>query len=126
MTRHLPATRWCLLLLAYLCAGLAIVGLVVPGLPTVPFLLVASWAAARGSPRLHAWLHRHRHLGPALRDWESQRAIGVRAKCSAVVLLALSWAILAWRVDNLLLLTLAGGLFVVVAAFVLTRPLPKS
>jgi uncharacterized membrane protein YbaN (DUF454 family) len=122
----LPATRWCLLLLAYLCAGLAIVGLVVPGLPTVPFLLVASWAAARGSPRLHAWLHCHRHLGPALRDWESQRAIGARAKCSAVVLLALSWAILAWRVDNFLLLTLTGGLFVAVATFVLTRPSPKS
>ena len=42
-------------LLAYASLGIGIVGIVVPGLPTVPFVLLAAFAAARGSRRLHAW-----------------------------------------------------------------------
>lgn len=126
MSPHSPATRWCFLLLAWLCAGLALAGVLLPGLPTVPFLLLASWAASRGSPRLHAWLHRHRRFGPLLRDWEAQRAIGRKAKVAAVSMLALSWCVLAWRVDHALILVLLAGLFAAVAAYVLTRPAPAG
>ena len=49
-------TRWLWWLLAYASLGIGIVGIVVPGLPTVPFVLLAAFAAARGSQRLHAWL----------------------------------------------------------------------
>ena len=49
-------TRLLWWLLAYASLGLGIVGIVVPGLPTVPFVLLSAFAAARGSRRLHAWL----------------------------------------------------------------------
>ena len=65
-------------LLAYVCIALALLGLVVPGLPTTPFVLVAAWAASRGSARLHAWLHEHPRLGPPLNDWEQQGAVTTR------------------------------------------------
>lgn len=45
--------RWAWWLLAYASLGLALVGIVLPGLPTVPFVLLAAFAAARGSDRLH-------------------------------------------------------------------------
>lgn len=112
-------------LLAILCIALALLGLVIPGLPTTPFLLLAAWAANRGSPRLHRWLIHHRHLGPPLRDWEQQRAVRPRAKLLAVTLLAASWGLMLWRgiaPAVLVPLTLA---FVAVAAFVVTRPSPK-
>ena len=61
--------RWAWWLLAYASLALGLVGIVVPGLPTVPFVLLAAWAAARGSTKLHRWLLAHRQFGPMIRDW---------------------------------------------------------
>lgn len=126
MTRHARAARWFWLLLAYACAGLGVLGIFVPGLPTVPFLLLASWAATRGSPRLHAWLHAHPRLSPLLRDWERERAISRRAKMAAIILLAISWVLLAWHLEHVLLTGLLGVLFLAVGAFILSRPVPRQ
>ena len=112
-------------LLAYLFIALAALGLVVPGLPTTPFVLLAAWAASRGSERLHRWLHEHPRFGPALVDWEQQRAVSSRAKLLALTFLALSWAIMYWRGIATTLLVVTGVLFVVVGTFVATRPHPR-
>lgn len=80
--------------LAYGCIGLGTAGLVVPLLPTTPFLLVAAWAAPKGSPRLARWLWEHPRLGPTLHAWQSQRAVPRRAKRLAAGLLVLSWLVL--------------------------------
>jgi len=53
----------------WLCIGLAVLGAVLPLVPTTPFLLLASWCFFRGSPRIHAWLHRSKWFGPTLDDW---------------------------------------------------------
>jgi hypothetical protein len=49
---------------AVLCLVLGLIGVVLPGMPTTVFILMAAWAAARSSPRLHAWLRNHRVFGP--------------------------------------------------------------
>ena len=112
-------------LLAYLCIGLALLGLVVPGLPTTPFVLVAAWAASRGSRRLHAWLHEHPRLGPALIDWEQQGAVSTRAKVLAITFLAGSWVVMYVRATPTGALLVAAVLFVGVGTFVATRPRPR-
>jgi len=72
--------RWLLLGLAWLCIMLGMVGIVLPVMPTVPFLLVAAWAASRSSPRLHHWLHTHPRFGHLLRDWEDLGIVPRSAK----------------------------------------------
>ena len=67
--------RWLWWLLAYASLGLGLVGVLLPGLPTVPFVLLAAFAAARGSSRLHARLAAHPQFGPMIRDWERERAV---------------------------------------------------
>lgn len=116
--------RWPSLLLAYLFLGLGIVGIVLPGLPTVPFLLLAAWFAARGSERLHRWLYAHPHFGALLIDWEQQGAISRRSKRIALLLLAFSWGIMFWRSDDPRLLAGLAVLLIAVAIFLLTRPEP--
>lgn len=119
------ADRWPYAVLAYLCVALAIVGVVLPGLPTTPFVLLAAWAASRGSRRLHDWLQDHPRFGPALADWREQRAVSNRAKMLAAALLIVSWAVMLWRGTPGWLLVLLAVLFVGVAGFVLTRPRPR-
>ena len=72
--------RWLMQALAGLCLVLAAVGIVLPVMPTVPFLLGAAWLAARSSPRLHGWLLTHKRFGRCLRDWNDAGVVPRRAK----------------------------------------------
>ncbi|MFD2190692.1 YbaN family protein [Pistricoccus aurantiacus] len=112
--------------LAFLCIGLGAIGAVLPLLPTTPFLLVAAWAAPKGSPRLATWLWRHPHLGPPLIAWREQRAVPRRAKWLACCLLLLSWSWLAYKGSPLFVLIVTGVFFCCVATFLLTRPNPTT
>ncbi|MGQ4880671.1 YbaN family protein [Billgrantia sp. LNSP4103-1] len=108
--------------LAYGCIGLGAAGAVLPLLPTTPFLLLAAWAAPKGSPRLARWLMQHPRLGPCLLAWQRQRAIPRRAKRMAALMLALSWLMLWLSGAPGLVLAATAALFCGVTAFVLTRP----
>ena len=83
-------TRWLWWLLAYASLALGLVGIALPGLPTVPFVLLAAFAAARGSQRLHAWLLQHRQFGPMIRDWQAHGAVSRRAKWAATLMMVVS------------------------------------
>src|SRR3546814_11462177 len=71
--------RWPWWLLDYASLGLGLVGVVVPGPPTVPFVLLSAYAAARRSARPHRWLPAHRVFGPMIVDWQVQRAVSQRS-----------------------------------------------
>ena len=66
---------------------LGIIGLVLPVLPTTPFLLLAAACYARGSTRLYDWLLGNRFLGEYIRDYRERRAIRLRAKVLAIAML---------------------------------------
>jgi uncharacterized membrane protein YbaN (DUF454 family) len=82
--------RWLLQALAAVCLLLGLVGVFVPVMPTVPFLIVAAWAASRSSPRLHHWLMTHPRFGRQLRDWNEYGVVPRRAKWFTTVMMAIS------------------------------------
>ena len=86
--------RWAWWLLAYASLGLGLVGIFVPGLPTVPFILLSAFAAARGSERLRRRLLEHRTFGPMIRDWEAHGAVSRRAKRMAIAMMSLCATVL--------------------------------
>lgn len=81
--------------LAVACVVLGMIGVVLPGLPTVPFLLVAAWAGGRGWPALEIWLLSHPRHGPAIRRWRERRAVPRRAKLAAIGTMLVSTLLIA-------------------------------
>lgn len=83
-------TRWLWALLAWTSLLLGILGALLPVMPTVPFILLSAFAAARGSQRLRAWLLRHPQFGRAILDWERDGTVNRRAKWLATAMMAAS------------------------------------
>ncbi len=67
-----------------ICVLLGAAGTVVPGLPTTPFLLLASWLFYRSSPKLRNKLL-HSWLGKYIRDYEKNKGITFRKKCLIIL-----------------------------------------
>lgn len=115
-------TRVLWLILGYAATALAIAGVILPLVPATPFLLVAAYAFARSSPRLHAWLISHPQFGPLIDNWNRYGAISPRAKTAAVAVmlatLAASWL---WGVGTTILIAQAA-IMAATATFILSRP----
>lgn len=108
-----------------LCVIAGIIGVFVPLWPTTIFMILALWAFARSSPRLHNWLLTHRRFGPPLQAWERHGAIPAWAKLLAVVSLAASLAIVAVSVHSHLVVGIVAAFFAILVLYILTRPNAK-
>jgi uncharacterized membrane protein YbaN (DUF454 family) len=104
-----------------LAVALGAVGVFLPLLPTVPFLILAAFCFARSSPELERRLVEHPVFGPSIQTWRSRGAISRRGKIAASVtfavsaLVALLW--MEWPLVLVPLLALAAS-----CTWVLSRP----
>jgi uncharacterized membrane protein YbaN (DUF454 family) len=89
--------RWLWLVAGGVCLLTGIVGIVLPLLPTTPFVLLTAFCFSRGSARYEQWLLMHPRFGPLVRDWRANRAVPLRAKQAATTMMALS-SVAAWWV----------------------------
>jgi len=94
--------RWSLITVGLACTGLAILGIFLPLLPTVPLLLLAAACFARSSERFHGWLLQHPRLGPMIRGYLDGQGIPLRSKIYAIALLWLTIPISALFLTSLL------------------------
>ena len=74
------------LVLGCLSLAMAVLGVILPGLPATPFLLLSSFFLVRSSPKLHGWLIQSRIFGSLLEDWHRHRGVDQRVKVAAVVM----------------------------------------
>lgn len=114
------------LALGYTSLVLGIIGIVLPVLPTTPFVILAAWCFARSNPALAKRLYEHPRFGALLTTWRDQRAIPPRAKIYALLTLALSYIITVWLTRSpyvpFILATVMGS----VALYIVTRPSPRE
>ncbi|MCG9714457.1 YbaN family protein [Shewanella insulae] len=103
----------------YLLIGLSslflgLLGIAVPLLPTVPFILLAAFCFARSSSRLHDWLMTHPWFADALQNWHTERAIrrGLKRKAYIATCLSFSASIILVQLlwVKLMLLAMLTGL----------------
>ena len=86
--QHSRIPRPILLGIGWTSVALGLIGVVVPGLPTTTFLIIAAWCFVRSSERAYAWLLEHRILGPYVRDYLSGKGMPVKSK---VIALTMMW-----------------------------------
>ena len=79
--------KYLYIFLGSLSVGLAGLGVLLPGLPAVPFLLLASFFFARSSKRLHDWLINNRLFGPILSDFLDHQGIRLPIKIISIILM---------------------------------------
>jgi uncharacterized protein len=106
----------------WMCIGMAVLGVVLPLLPTVPFLLLSAFCFAKSSDVAHQWLINHKTLGPPIQDWQQNRSIRRSAKIMASIGILAAFVVsltlnIAWWA--LLLQTIV---LICVSLFIWTRP----
>ncbi len=85
-----------LLIVGCLAVVLGLVGIVLPLLPTTPFLLLALICFSKSSPRFYAWLYYHPKLGKPLREWHQHRRIPKEAWITIAVMIGISLTVTLW------------------------------
>lgn len=98
-----------------------LVGVFLPVLPTTPFVLLAAFCLSRSSSRAEQWLLNHPRFGPMVRDWRQRRAIPLRAKQLAWVMMTLS-SVWAWWAMPPVLRWLPGLVCLVVGVWMYRLP----
>jgi len=110
-------------LLGLIFVGIGAIGIVLPVVPTTPFLILAAACFTRSSPRLEQWLLDHSHFGPLLRDWRERGAIPPRAKLLSVAGMSAGFAAFYYfSHPGWLLMLSVLALMGIGAGYVLTRP----
>lgn len=103
------------------CVGVGTVGMIVPGLPTTVFFILALWAFKRSNHRLETWLLDHRVVGPSLRDWEEHKVIRPRTKAIAITMIWVTITLSVFVASKLAVQVMLVAIAVALTAYLLTR-----
>lgn len=126
----MPFTRLLLLLCGWIAVVLATLGVVLPLLPTTPFLLLAAWCFSRSSPRFHHWLLYRSWFGGYIRHWQEHKGLPRKAKSRAVMVILVTFAISLWLVKliyiRLLLLVILACLLIFMLRLPETEEMPPQ
>jgi hypothetical protein len=114
------------LLVGTVSLGLGVVGVFLPLLPTTPFVLLAAFAFARSSPRLHNWLLQHAVFGPLIENWRRHGAIGRKAKLAGVLSILAVFLLSVLFGAPAYVLAIQGVVLSLSGLFMVTRPTPPE
>lgn len=81
--------------LGFVSLGLGMVGIVVPGLPTTPLVLLAAYFFSKSSPRFHRWLLNNRIFGKYIRNYQQNPSISLRTKIISQLMM---WSMILYSV----------------------------
>lgn len=114
--------RWFWILAGLLSVALGFIGALLPLLPTVPLMLLATFCFARSSERLHDWIVGHPRFGPPIADWRDCGAIRRPAKVLATASVGVVFGVSAFSGVSPTILMIQALVLTGVLAFIWSRP----
>ena len=108
--------------LGLLCVGMAYIGFVVPGIPFSIFLVIAAWAFAKSSPKMHKWLYNHPWFGKFLTEWTDHKVFPTKGKYGMVIVMASTLAVTYHITHNMNMLMWTSAFMVGVAVWAWRYP----
>lgn len=103
-----------------IAVALGVIGIALPIMPTVPFLLVAAFCFSRSHPTWAQRLYNHPTYGRSLRDWRDRRAISRKAKISAVIAMGVG-AVFTWFTVGFPWVWLSVAVLTIAGSWIWTR-----
>lgn len=70
--------------------GCAYIGVILPGVPTTFFVILAAWAFSKSSEKFNKWIHEHKLFGKYLTNWETKRVYPYKGRYAMVGVMCLS------------------------------------
>ena len=107
-----------------LSLSLGYVGIVVPGLPTTVFILIAAWAFSKCSTKFTYWIENHRLFGPMVLNWQQYRGLSRRAKKVAILTIIPTFAFTIFIAFSLIGDLIFGFFGIALCTWLATRPEP--
>lgn len=101
---------WALRTIGVCSLACGLLALVVPLVPTTPFVLIAASCFAASSPEWHAWLLQHPTMGPLIVGWQDHRSIPRWARPRALGMIAAVFTVSVWMIDLVAVKILVGAI----------------
>lgn len=108
-----------LTILGFLCLGLAVLGAILPVMPTTCFVLMAAACFAKSSPRFYNWLLASRIFGPMINQWQTTRSMPKRAKIMAITTILFSGTISIYVLDSAMIQATVAAILLIPIAIIL-------
>ena len=110
--------------IAVLSLSLGYIGIIIPGLPTTVFILIAAWAFSKCSTRFTYWIENHKIFGPMILNWQKYRGLSRKAKKFAILSIIPSYTLTIYLVFSTVGDLIFGLSGVILCVWLATRPEP--
>ena len=110
--------------IAVLSLSLGYIGIIIPGLPTTVFILIAAWAFSKCSTRFTYWIENHKIFGPMILNWQKYKGLSRKAKKFAILSIISSYTLTIYLVFSTVGDLIFGLSGVILCVWLATRPEP--
>lgn len=105
---------------------LGVLGIVLPVLPTTPFLLLSAACFAKSSERFYVMLLTNRYFGPYIRDWRANRGLTIKTKLWVIFVMGFTMSISAYFAPLMAIRIMLAVIGIGVSIFILQLPTKRS
>lgn len=119
--------RWFYLVSGWSCLGIGAAGVILPILPTTPFVLLAAGCFSRSSPRFHRWLLNSSLFGKMIQNWQNEGYVEPHTKKRALCVVAITFTLSIWMVGPIGLKGMLVGFWLLCSLMIARLPYtPRS
>tara|TARA_B100000029_G_scaffold129818_1_gene123302 strand:+ start:14553 stop:14942 length:390 start_codon:yes stop_codon:yes gene_type:complete len=108
------------------CIALGYIGIIIPGIPTTPFLLLSLWFFSRSSESYKTWLLNHKLFGKIIKNWYLYRSIDNKSKLIAILFIIFTFGTSIYYAFPIIVDFIFIIFALILCLFIITRPKPKN